>query len=164
MHACGHDLHMSLGMGTAALLAQNKDRWHGTFIYIGQPADAEAESAGAEKKPEVRVYESVDAIYNDPAVTRRVANALQETLGKSNVIEAPPIMASDDFAEYRRDGVPIVMMELGAVNPATFAEAEKSGKVVPGPHSPFFAPDLEPSLKTGILVETTAVLELLQQR
>jgi amidohydrolase len=39
MHACGHDLHMSVGMGTAALLAQNKDRWHGTFLYVGQPAE-----------------------------------------------------------------------------------------------------------------------------
>ena len=39
MHACGHDLHMAIGMGTAALLAQNKDRWRGTFIYVGQPAE-----------------------------------------------------------------------------------------------------------------------------
>jgi len=39
MHACGHDLHMAIGIGTAALLAQNKDRWHGTFIYVGQPAE-----------------------------------------------------------------------------------------------------------------------------
>jgi len=30
---------MSIGIGTAALLAQNKDRWHGTFIYVGQPAE-----------------------------------------------------------------------------------------------------------------------------
>ena len=39
MHACGHDLHMAIGIGTAALLVQNKDRWHGTFIYAGQPAE-----------------------------------------------------------------------------------------------------------------------------
>ncbi len=38
MHACGHDLHMAVGIGTAALLVQNKDRWHGTFIFVGQPA------------------------------------------------------------------------------------------------------------------------------
>src|SRR5581483_5412539 len=30
MHACGHDLHMSIAMGAASLLAQNKDRWQGT--------------------------------------------------------------------------------------------------------------------------------------
>src|SRR5271163_1365879 len=39
MHACGHDLHMAVGIGTAALLVENKDHWHGTFIYVGQPAE-----------------------------------------------------------------------------------------------------------------------------
>jgi len=34
MHACGHDLHMAVGIGTATLLSQNKDRWHGTFIFL----------------------------------------------------------------------------------------------------------------------------------
>jgi amidohydrolase len=47
MHACGHDLHMSAGMGTAALLAQNKDRWHGTFVYVGQPAEERIQGASA---------------------------------------------------------------------------------------------------------------------
>ena len=47
MHACGHDLHMAIGMGTAALLAQNKDRWRGTFIYVGQPAEETVKGAVA---------------------------------------------------------------------------------------------------------------------
>ncbi len=37
MHACGHDLHMSTWMGTATLLANNKNRWRGTVVMIGQP-------------------------------------------------------------------------------------------------------------------------------
>jgi amidohydrolase len=304
MHACGHDLHMSIGMGTAALLAQNKDRWHGTFIYVGQPAeeriqgakamlkdglftrfpkpdfvfaihgssfepagkvayvtgyamsnadsvdvtiygkgghgsapeltidpiviaartilswqtiisreksaqdpgvitvgtihggtknniipdevklqltvrsykdevrqhllaaieriaDGEAAAAGAEKKPTVTRVEGVSAVYNDPATTQRVVNALESAMEKGNVVQGIPIMASDDFAEYGRAGVPSVMLSLGAVNPAIFETAQKNHEVLPGPHSSLFAPDEEPSLKTGILVETTAVLELL---
>jgi amidohydrolase len=47
MHACGHDLHMSVGLGTATLLAQNKDRWYGTFIYVGQPAEQRIQGATA---------------------------------------------------------------------------------------------------------------------
>src|SRR5437016_12819125 len=47
MHSCGHDLHMSVGIGTASLLAQNKDRWHGTFIYVGQPAEERIRGASA---------------------------------------------------------------------------------------------------------------------
>src|ERR1700751_2369216 len=47
MHACGHDLHMSAGMGPATLLAQNKGRWHGTFLYVGQPAEERIQGASA---------------------------------------------------------------------------------------------------------------------
>jgi amidohydrolase len=39
MHACGHDIHMSSLIGTARLLAKLKDKWHGTILFIGQPAE-----------------------------------------------------------------------------------------------------------------------------
>ena len=39
MHACGHDLHMTVFLGTARMLAQLKDRWSGTVVLIGQPAE-----------------------------------------------------------------------------------------------------------------------------
>jgi amidohydrolase len=39
MHACGHDLHMSSLFGTAAIMAHNKDAWHGTLMLIAQPAE-----------------------------------------------------------------------------------------------------------------------------
>jgi len=39
MHACGHDIHMSVFIGTARMLAQLKDQWSGTLVLIGQPAE-----------------------------------------------------------------------------------------------------------------------------
>jgi hippurate hydrolase len=39
MHACGHDVHMTCWVGTARLLAGMKDRWHGTLVFIAQPAE-----------------------------------------------------------------------------------------------------------------------------
>ncbi len=39
MHACGHDLHMTSLLGTARMLAKLRDRWSGTVILIGQPAE-----------------------------------------------------------------------------------------------------------------------------
>lgn len=128
---------------------------------IERIADAEADAAGAEKKPTVKVVENVSAVYNDPALTPRVVAVLERTLGKENVVQELPITPSDDFAEYGRAGVPEFMFSLGAVEPTKFAAAQKSGEALPGPHSPFFAPEREPSLKTGIETETAAVLELL---
>ncbi len=39
MHACGHDVHMTTLLGTATMLSQMKDRWRGTLMLIGQPAE-----------------------------------------------------------------------------------------------------------------------------
>src|SRR3954466_14314039 len=39
MHACGHDIHMSTFIGTARALGKLKDKWKGTIIFIGQPAE-----------------------------------------------------------------------------------------------------------------------------
>jgi hippurate hydrolase len=306
MHACGHDLHMAIGIGTAALLVQDKDHWHGTFIYVGQPAeeriggakamikdglftrfpkpdfafavhdgnelpagkigytpgfsaansdsvnvtvygvgghgaapqetvdpiviaartilswqtivsreidpqdpavitvgsihggtkhniipdevsmqltvrsykdevrkhllasieriaDAEAAAAGAPKKPLVQVMEGTGSVYNDPQTNTRLEERLKQLLGDSNVVLEPPVMSSDDFSEYRSSGIPSVMLVLGAVNPEKFGAAKKAGELIPGPHSPYFAPDREPSLKVGIEVEIAAILELMSK-
>ena len=39
MHACGHDLHMAAWAGTARLMAEHRDRWNGTLVMVGQPAE-----------------------------------------------------------------------------------------------------------------------------
>ena len=39
MHACGHDMHMTAFIGAARALAKLKDRWHGTVLMAGQPAE-----------------------------------------------------------------------------------------------------------------------------
>jgi amidohydrolase len=47
MHACGHDIHMSVFIGTARMLAQLKNQWSGTLILIGQPAEEMVSGARA---------------------------------------------------------------------------------------------------------------------
>ena len=38
-HACGHDSHMAWWVGTAEALLAMKDRWRGTLLFVGQPAE-----------------------------------------------------------------------------------------------------------------------------
>ncbi len=38
-HACGHDSHMAWWIGTAEALLAMKDQWHGTLLFVGQPAE-----------------------------------------------------------------------------------------------------------------------------
>jgi len=45
MHACGHDMHMTVFVGTARLLAGLKDQWQGTLVMVGQPAEERAKGA-----------------------------------------------------------------------------------------------------------------------
>src|SRR5579862_4628942 len=47
MHACGHDLHMAAWAGTAQWMAEHRERWHGTLMLIGQPAEEAGAGAAA---------------------------------------------------------------------------------------------------------------------
>jgi len=46
MQACGHDMHMTVWLGTAEILAALKDEWKGTLMMIAQ--QAEEKSGGAD--------------------------------------------------------------------------------------------------------------------
>ena len=304
MHACGHDLHMASLVGTAAILAQSKNTWHGTLMLIGQPAEetisgaepmikdglftrfakpdvgialhvgnelpagkvgitpgvydsnadslritifgkgghgaapqttvdpivlaartilalqtivsrevkpgeaavvtvgyiragtknniipdqaemgltirtfnadvrkhvlssinrivkAEAESAGAPREPEVVQYEKTDSVYNDPALAQRLRGVLEATLGKDNVVTEEPIMPSEDYSYFVEQGVPSLYFSLGGADPQKYTEAKRAGQNLPSNHSPFFAPDVDPALRTGIEAEVAVLRNLL---
>lgn len=131
---------------------------------IERIAKAEAEAANAPRAPEMKIVESTNATYNDPALTEKVLAALAPVLGAENLTHPPAEMGSEDFAEFVSAGVPGVYLQVGAVEPAKFALYQAGKLMLPSTHSPLFAPDVVPTLKTAILTETVAALTLLEAK
>src|SRR5437016_8644383 len=47
MHACGHDAHISMFIGVGRVLTKWKDQWHGTIVFVAQPAEETGNGARA---------------------------------------------------------------------------------------------------------------------
>lgn len=131
---------------------------------IERVAKAEAAAGRAPKDPLVERIDSVDALINDPALTKRVSDTLQRALGPERVREVAPEMGSEDFSYFHKNGIPSLMLRIGTVEPATFEASEKSGAALVSLHSPFFAPDRERTLKAAITAEVLSLRELMPAR
>src|SRR5436309_724131 len=78
---------------------------------------AEAEGGGAPRAPDMTIGESPPATVNDPALVARTVAALKKVLGDDRVVEVPPVMGSEDFTYYGREGIPAFMFNLGTIEP-----------------------------------------------
>ncbi len=128
----------------------------GVAIASGVPED---------RMPVVTVLEneSTPAMINNAELSAKLQKLFEEKLGAENVIERKPIMGSEDFGVFSLgEKIPAVIFLLGAYDPAKVAESERTGKALPSPHSPLFAPLPEPALRTGVLTMTDAALALLR--
>lgn len=140
-----------------------------TLAAIERITKGIATTAGisAENAPIVEVLrnEFTPATYNNPELTRRLVAVWKKTLGAENVEMIDPTMGGEDFSEYSLPdhSIPAIDFHVGAVDPAKLAESKKTGVPLPSLHSSKFAPIPEPTIRTGIIATTSAVLDLMKK-
>lgn len=122
----------------------------------------EAMAAGAPKEPLIDIKPGADSVYNDPELTARAVAAIKGAIGEQNVSEMPAKMTSEDFANYGQAGVKAILLHVGAVEPGKLAAARQAGKYPPGTHSPQWAPDFKPTVRSFIASETAILLDLMK--
>jgi hippurate hydrolase len=126
-----------------------------------------AAAAGA-RAPEPMVRIELDdftpAVFNDAALARKTTALFRELLGPDRVHQQGPVMGGEDFGRYGRAGVPIFFYFLGTVDPDQVAAAKQpGGKVLPSLHSDLYYPVPEPTIRTGVLTMSAAVLNLVSK-
>lgn len=128
---------------------------HGEAIAAGIPED---------HAPVMKVHEeeNLPPTYNQPELTRRVAQAMAAILGADRVVKREPVMGAEDFGFFGRtdEKIPITMFWLGAVSPEKMEESRRLGTRLPSLHSSVFAPVPETTIRTGITAMTAATLDL----
>ena len=128
---------------------------------------ATAAGIPAERAPIVQVLKDqfTPATYNNPELTKRLVAVWKKTLGADKVKQTEPTMGGEDFSEFSLPdySIPAVNFWIGAVDPAKVADSKKTGTPLPSLHSSKFAPVPEPTIRTGIIGMTSAVLELMKK-
>ncbi len=124
----------------------------GEAISMGIPED---------KMPTLKLRdEFTPALYNTPEFVDIVIKHIKDSIGENNVFEVPPVMGGEDFGRFGRvePKIPTFLFWIGGPSLLDWEKSEKGEISIPGNHSPLFAPDPEPTLKTGVSAMTAAAI------
>lgn len=182
-HACGHDIHMAVWVGTARALVANKDRWHGTVMFIGQPAEETVNgAAGMIKdglfirfpKPDLgfalhSTSGAYDHIYWKPGVESSNANSFEITFhgrgghGATPQVSIDPIVMASRFVldvqtvvSREKDPLEAGVITVGAIQGGTVGNIIPDTAVLRGTVRSF-DPEVRKALLAGL--ERTARAE-----
>jgi amidohydrolase len=149
------DLQLTVRSYTDEVRQQLKDA-------IIRKTKAVAAGAGA-PDPKITFSEGTPAMFNDEKLAVRMREVFTRELGAANVDDPEPSMGGEDFSQYGRAGVPILMYRLGTIEPKRLARMKELGQDPPSLHSPLYYPDAEESLVIGVQTMVAATLELLKK-
>lgn len=127
---------------------------------VERTARAVAEMAGA-PAPDIQHLTGTAAVRNDHALAERSFAALKAGgIEQARFVPAsePGWSASEDWSAFVDAGVPSVYFSIGGYDPKRIAEYQARGEAVPTNHSPFFAPDHDVAIRTGVRTLALAVL------
>ena len=110
-------------------------------------------TAGMGARYELSVQSVAPAVVNQPAVSEVARTAAVQLFGATSVVWRPPLMVSEDFAEYQRS-VPGCFMLLGSGNAELGFNAPH--------HNPHFDFD-ERVLPMGVALMATAAIRFLHE-
>nr|WP_269449230.1 amidohydrolase [Kocuria palustris] len=124
----------------------------------------ECEAAGCPQEPEFRYYDQSPLTDNDDDANAKVTEALRAQFGEA-VFEQAPQTASEDFSIVPSAfGVPYTYWTVGGVSKGRLERAASSDdpadQIAPN-HSPYFYPDIDPTLESGTKAQIAAALAYL---
>lgn len=131
---------------------------------IAELARQEAARLTPGRPPEITVTARSAPTVNHPELGKTVRAAHTSVLGQPAVHPWPLSMATEDFPEYAAGGtVPTAYWMLGCVGRKQWESTadlplRERFAVIPPNHSPRFAPDPVPTLRTGMVAMATAAL------
>lgn len=129
--------------------------------------DAESVASGSPHKPDMRPTTNFPFLYNDRAVTSALETTFAAHFGESPHSYSPDIPrlpGSEDFGILATSiGKPSCFFLYGGLEHEMYDRAEKEGKLkeLPGNHSPFFVPVVQPTLGVGVDGYVVAALTFL---
>ncbi|MFC1438559.1 amidohydrolase [Streptacidiphilus sp. N1-10] len=122
---------------------------------------AESAAGAAVSEPTLTWFGSTPALVSDPTATQTTIAAFTEHFGEERIQTMPLVNASEDVGVFGEAlQVPTVFWFWGGLDPETVITAMQEDRFdqIPGNHSPFFAPLVEPTLSTGVEALTLAAL------
>ena len=132
---------------------------------IKEICDGIGASVGLEKSrwPKITMPDNyTPANYNDPDLVDRLIFSASNSIGNENVVMAEPQMVGEDFARYgkTKEKIPTAMYWLGTVPEERMNKYKNGNYALPALHSPYYYPEVEKTIETGVLVTTNALIDL----